>query len=208
MEDMDEELTGPTRPSNPGPRPRNVNTGGWGFGDGGDSGFDAPSGGGGGGRGGGGGVEAPRGFADDPGPSKPETQTNKKHMDDDDDGVIPVIPDLEDEAEEDITRQVAAPPVAHTTNLRTARELEAAQGQASRGLSQLQTNQEDGIDLAVLTMKLCGEMQVFEEDVAWDPELIFQEVASEINAELNTSSGNEDGIPDNPATNGTDRVGM
>lgn len=182
------------------PRPRNVNSGGWGFGDGGggfESGSTAAAGGAAGEQ------TGPRGFAEDTGsPPRDDPPINKKHMNDDDDGVIPVIPDLEEEAEEDITRQVAAPPVAYNSNLRNVRELDAAQATQSRGLSALQTNPEEGIDLAVLTQKLCGEHQVFEEDVTWDHELIFQEVASEINADLDTGDGGEGGGAE---INGTDR---
>merc|ERR1719235_1622306 len=108
-------------------------------------------------------------------------RTKAGHFDNDDD-VIPVIPDLE-EAEEDITRQVAAPPIAYSQNVRSIRELDSQI--SSRGLSQLPTNPEEGVDLAILTQCLCAEHQVFEEDSQWDHELIFQEVASDINAELN-----------------------
>lgn len=151
----------------PGPRPRNQVGAGWGFGDTSTT-TPAPTGGA--------STTTPTGMSDD---------KKKGHFDGDDD-VIPVIPDLEEEAEEDITRQVAAPPppsMAYGANVRSIRELDSQI--ASRGLSQLPTNPEEGVDLAILTQCLCAEHQVFEEDATWDHELIFQEVASDINAELN-----------------------
>jgi len=102
-----------------------------------------------------------------------------------DDEVVPTIPDLEEEAEEDITRQVAAPPSAGNTfsaqHVRSVRELDVAM---SSRASQLPASPEEGVDLAPLMQCLCSERQVFQPDVAWEPELVFQEVASDINAEL------------------------
>eukprot|EP00746_Dinoflagellata_sp_MGD_P167223 gnl/MRDRNA2_/MRDRNA2_97675_c0_seq1.p1 gnl/MRDRNA2_/MRDRNA2_97675_c0~~gnl/MRDRNA2_/MRDRNA2_97675_c0_seq1.p1 ORF type:complete len:218 (-),score=57.70 gnl/MRDRNA2_/MRDRNA2_97675_c0_seq1:65-718(-) len=152
----------------PGPRPRNQVGAGWGFGDTSNT-TSAPAGGGG-------------GESTSATPMESAADKKKSHFDGDDD-VIPVIPDLEEEAEEDITRQVAAPPIAYSQNVRSIREMDSAI--SSRGLSQLPTTPEEGVDLAILTQCLCAEHQVFEEDSQWDHELIFQEVASDINAELN-----------------------
>mmetsp|Transcript_68652 Transcript_68652/g.128068 ORF Transcript_68652/g.128068 Transcript_68652/m.128068 type:complete len:190 (-) Transcript_68652:80-649(-) len=110
----------------------------------------------------------------------------KRNHFDGEDEAVPTIPDLEEEAEEDITRQVAAPPTAGPSYsaqpVRAVRELDVG----SRG-AQLPASPEEGVDLAPLMQCLCAEKQVFEADVAWDHELIFQEVASAINADLTTT---------------------
>eukprot|EP00439_Symbiodinium_sp_Y106_P032613 s1439_g3.t3 len=142
------------------PRPRGPVTGGWGFDD--DTG-------------------GPRMSAEPPSPQR----GHKGHFEEDDDAV-PTIPDLEEEAEEDITRQVAAPPIAAPSlaaPVRTVRELDGAL--ISRG-TQLPTTPEEGVDLAPLMQCLCSDRQVFEQDSTWDHELIFQEVASAINQDLLT----------------------
>eukprot|EP00931_Biecheleriopsis_adriatica_P088217 TRINITY_DN62589_c0_g1_i1.p1 TRINITY_DN62589_c0_g1~~TRINITY_DN62589_c0_g1_i1.p1 ORF type:complete len:179 (-),score=46.33 TRINITY_DN62589_c0_g1_i1:77-613(-) len=148
-----------------GPRPRGAVTGGWGF-------EDAE----------GGTSSGPRMSAE---PPSPQAGNNRRgHFDDDGDDAVPTIPDLEEEAEEDITRQVAAPPTAATSlaqPVRSVRELEGALN--SRG-TQLPTTPEDGVDLAPLMQCLCSDRQVFEQDSTWDHELIFQEVASAINQDL------------------------
>mmetsp|Transcript_85039 Transcript_85039/g.147541 ORF Transcript_85039/g.147541 Transcript_85039/m.147541 type:complete len:197 (-) Transcript_85039:64-654(-) len=160
----------------PGPRPRGQVTGGWGFDDGNDA------------------TPGPRLSTEISSPS--HGNNNRKHFDGDED-VVPTIPDLDEEAEEDITRQVAAPPSALNTfsaqPVRSVRELDVALCGRS---SQLPASPEEGVDLAPLMQCLCSERQVFEPDVAWDHELIFQEVASGINAEL---AAQEDGGEETPA---------
>merc|ERR1740130_2056968 len=156
----------------PGPRPR---AGGWGF--------DAPA------------------SSSEPGPTPdpaPAPQGNR-HFEADNNDDVPIIPDLEEEAEEDITRQVAAPPTVGQNfaapPVRSVRELEGAlQSRAA----QLPASPEEGVDLAPLMRCLCTERQVFETDTTWDHELIFQEVASDINAELTAEEGGgEDAVDQN-----------
>ena len=105
---------------------------------------------------------------------------------------------MEEEAEEDITRQVAAPPQTGTAlsqPVRIVRELDVA---LSSRASQLPASPEEGVDLAPLMQCLCSERQVFEADITWEPELIFQEVASAINADLTASQeGGEEAELDN-----------
>merc|ERR1711920_8616 len=123
--------------------------------------------------------------ADPPSPQS-ANQNKRGHFDGDDD-VVPVIPDLEEEAEEDITRQVAAPPTAGTSftqPVRSVRELDVA---LSSRATQLPASPEEGVDLAPLMQCLCSERQVFEPDVTWDHEQIFQEVSSAINQDLNSN---------------------
>merc|ERR1719468_808399 len=126
--------------------------------------------------------------------SSPSNAKDKRggHFDGDDD-CVPTIPDLEEEAEEDITRQVAAPPTNIGTNftqpVRSVRELDVA---LSSRASQLPTSPEEGVDLAPLMQCLCSERQVFEADSTWDHELVFQEVASAINADLTANEAEAD----------------
>eukprot|EP00927_Polykrikos_kofoidii_P018490 TRINITY_DN18576_c0_g1_i1.p1 TRINITY_DN18576_c0_g1~~TRINITY_DN18576_c0_g1_i1.p1 ORF type:complete len:192 (-),score=43.46 TRINITY_DN18576_c0_g1_i1:69-644(-) len=163
-----------------GPRPRG--RGGWGF-----EGDNGPSG-------------TPARTQDPPSPSSVGAQRN--HFDRDDDEV-PTIPNIEDEAEEDITRQVAAPPTAGGTlfsqPVKSVRDLDVAM---SGRAPQLPASPEEGVDLAPLMHCLCSERQVFEADVTWDHELIFQEVASAINNDMLAAEENaEESKEDRP--NGT-----
>merc|ERR1719171_2680319 len=60
-------------------------------------------------------------------PPSPVGNKRGRHFDGDDDAV-PTIPDLEEEAEEDITQQVAAPPVSNAfavQPVRSVRELDS-----------------------------------------------------------------------------------
>lgn len=160
-----------------GPRPRGAVTGGWGF-DSADT--DAPQA-----------QPVSRTTAEPPSPMSDRNNNKKGHFDGDDDAV-PTIPDLEEETEEDITRQVAAPPasgVAYQQPVRSVRELDAAiiSGGPGGRSTQLPASPEEGVDLAPLMQCLCSERQVFEADTNWDHELIFQEVASAINADLAAS---------------------
>jgi len=156
------------------PRPRGAVSGGWGFDD-----KNANAG------------AAAKLRADTPSPSN-DVAPSKGHFDGDDD-VVPTIPDLEEEAEEDITRQVAAPPPsmsvvspALTRPIRAVREMEINSGACA---VQLPASPEEGVDLAPLMQCLCSEQKVFEQDVTWDYDLIFQEVASAINSDMIMAEG-------------------
>jgi len=160
---------GDSGPAPRGPRPRGAVTGGWGF----DGGSEGEAGGG----------SRPAQARMSADPPSPQANNRKGHFDGDDE-VVPTIPDLEEEAEEDITRQVAAPPSQGNTfrhEVKSVRELDVAM---SSRVAQLPTNPEEGVDLAPLMQCLCSERQVFELDQTWDHELIFQEVASAINSDL------------------------
>ncbi|XP_034051484.1 intraflagellar transport protein 43 homolog [Thalassophryne amazonica] len=88
----------------------------------------------------------------------------------DDDGDIPVIPDLED----DFTMQVAAPPSVQVNRVMTYRDLD----NDLKYYSAFQTL--DGeIDLKLLTKVLAPEQEVREDDVGWDWDHLFTEVSSE-----------------------------
>lgn len=109
--------------------------------------------------------------------------TQKKHYKDDDDEVIPLIPDLEDEGDEDITRQVAAPPAAaqfQQKKVPNLRELDADIRTVGVGPV---SAPEEGVDLAILLQALCPQKALIEEDIVWDHDLLFHEVASYVTKE-------------------------
>ncbi|XP_030644311.1 intraflagellar transport protein 43 homolog [Chanos chanos] len=96
----------------------------------------------------------------------------------DDEGDIPVIPDLEDVQEEDLTMQVAAPPSIQVNRVMTYKDLD----NDLMKYSAFQTL--DGeIDLKLLTKVLAPEQEVREEDVGWDWDRLFTEVSSELQME-------------------------
>merc|ERR1719305_37131 len=117
---------------------------------------------------------------DDAGPSRARTsavteELKKKptsHWDDDVEEQL--IPELEDEGNEDITTKIAAPPTVRTQNLQTQREL-------NMGISApIPQYGDENIDLSILWQHLCTEAQVEDPDKPWDPEALFQEVSSEL----------------------------
>eukprot|EP01135_Chromosphaera_perkinsii_P009919 Nk52_evm12s1967 gene=Nk52_evmTU12s1967 len=103
-----------------------------------------------------------------------EEQRRASASDDD----IPVIPDLEEVREEELTVQVAQPPQAKFSRVATIRELDSdLLTTAAYNLS------ESEIDLSILSKVLLPSDQVIEEDKAWDWDRTFTEVSSEMQAE-------------------------
>ncbi|XP_030212147.1 intraflagellar transport protein 43 homolog isoform X2 [Gadus morhua] len=101
----------------------------------------------------------------------------------DDEGDIPVIPDLDEVQEEDLTMQVAAPPSVQVNRVMTYRDLD----DDLRHYSPFQTL--DGeIDLKLLTKVLAQEQ---EEDVGWDWHHLFTEVSSELLSEWDQGESEE-----------------
>ncbi|XP_069064543.1 intraflagellar transport protein 43 homolog isoform X2 [Pleurodeles waltl] len=93
----------------------------------------------------------------------------------DDGGDIPVIPDLEEVQEEDLAMQVAAPPSIQVNRVMTYRDLD----NDLMKYAAFQTL--DGeIDLKLLTKVLAPEHEVREDDVSWDWDYLYTEVASEL----------------------------
>ncbi|XP_077586902.1 intraflagellar transport protein 43 homolog [Stigmatopora nigra] len=93
----------------------------------------------------------------------------------DDDGDIPVIPDLDEVQEEDLNMQVAAPPSVQVNRVMSYRDLD----NDLKYYSAFQTLDGD-IDLKLLTKVLAPEHEVNEEDVLWDWDHLFTEVSSEL----------------------------
>ncbi|XP_071375694.1 intraflagellar transport protein 43 homolog [Centroberyx affinis] len=104
----------------------------------------------------------------------------------DDEGDIPVIPDLDEVQEEDLTMQVAAPPSIQVNRVMTYRDLD----NDLKHYSAFQTL--DGeIDLKLLTKVLAPEQEVREEDVGWDWDHLFTEVSSELLTEWDQGENEE-----------------
>ncbi|KAK7903882.1 hypothetical protein WMY93_016489 [Mugilogobius chulae] len=104
----------------------------------------------------------------------------------DDEGDIPVIPDLDDVQEEDLTMQIAAPPSIQVNRVMTYRDLD----NDLKYYSAFQTL--DGeIDLRLLTKVLAPEQEVKEDDVSWDWDHLFTEVSSELLMEWDQGESEE-----------------
>ncbi|XP_061751363.1 intraflagellar transport protein 43 homolog isoform X2 [Nerophis ophidion] len=104
----------------------------------------------------------------------------------DDDGDIPVIPDLDEVQEDDLNMQVAAPPSVQVNRVMTYRDLD----NDLKYYSAFQTL--DGeIDLKLLTKVLAPEQEVKEEDVLWDWDHLFTEVSSELLMEWDQGESDE-----------------
>ncbi|XP_075874346.1 intraflagellar transport protein 43 homolog [Nelusetta ayraudi] len=104
----------------------------------------------------------------------------------DDEGDIPVIPDLEEVQEEDLTMQVAAPPSIQVNRVMTYRDLD----NDLKYYSAFQTL--DGeIDLKLLTKVLAPEQEVKEDDASWDWDHLFTEVSSELLMEWDQGESDE-----------------
>ena len=110
----------------------------------------------------------------------PVEQTKNRHFDDDDDddAGLNLIPDLDEEQEEDVTRQVAVAPALKTSRVPTIEELDAEIDLALPSASEI------GIDLTALQKFLSPKEQVQEEDVPWDYEHEVGKLASEMQAEI------------------------
>ncbi|KAI7804241.1 intraflagellar transport protein 43 homolog [Triplophysa rosa] len=104
----------------------------------------------------------------------------------DNEGDIPVIPDLEEVQEEDLSMQIAAPPSIQVNRVMTYRDLDMD----LMKYSAFQTL--DGeIDLKLLTKVLAPEQEVREEDVGWDWDHLFTEVSSELQTEWDQGERDE-----------------
>lgn len=99
---------------------------------------------------------------------------------------IPVIPDLEEVQEEDLTMKIAAPPSIQVNRVMTYRDLD----NDLMKYSAFQTLDGD-IDLKLLTKVLAPEQEVREEDVGWDWDHLFTEVSSELQTEWDQGERDE-----------------
>eukprot|EP01137_Pigoraptor_chileana_P016475 Opistho-2@5918 len=98
----------------------------------------------------------------------------------DSDDEMPVIPDLEQVQEEDLSTQIAAPPSVKMSRMATIRELDS---DLSQQFGFLASASQDGVDLKLLTRVLASQAQIAEPDQPWDWDKTFTEISSELQAE-------------------------
>jgi len=103
------------------------------------------------------------------------------------DNDIMIIPDIEEEEKNEMLTTVAAPPQIKVNRIPTMRELENEFFNSSEErLNEVYL----GIDLSFLSNNsLCYPDQIMEEDKHWDWDLLFVEVASEIQNDLEKDNG-------------------
>ncbi|XP_053118750.1 intraflagellar transport protein 43 homolog isoform X5 [Hemicordylus capensis] len=107
-----------------------------------------------------------------------------------DGGDIPVIPDLEEVQDEDFAMQVAAPPSIQVNRVLTYRDLD----NDLMKYAAFQTL--DGeIDLKLLSKVLAPEQEVREDDVIWDWDHLYTEVASELLSEWDLGQSEREEAP-------------
>eukprot|EP00128_Syssomonas_multiformis_P017660 Colp12_sorted_trinity150504_noHs@12767 len=118
----------------------------------------------------------------------------------DEDGAMPVIPDLEQVQEEDLTTQIAAPPSLKVQRVATIRELDNDLFKYTAFPAG-----KEGIDLKLLTQVLSPQADVMEEDQPWTWDRLFTQVASELQNEWDAKEkkDEEKGSSSNTAGMGT-----
>merc|ERR1711924_588193 len=97
----------------------------------------------------------------------------KHDIDSDDDNTM-MIPDLDEEEAEDITRQVAEPAKLKSSRVQTIKELDQDIDRALPPASEI------GVDLSALMGFLSPQEQVQEDDVPWDYDQELQQLASQM----------------------------
>lgn len=94
---------------------------------------------------------------------------------DESDNEIPVIPDLEEQQEDDLTQKIAYAPNVAVNRVATYRELDNDLLKQAAFLTL-----DNEIDLKLLTKSLSTEADLVEEDKPWDWDRLFTEVTSEL----------------------------
>lgn len=114
---------------------------------------------------------------------RPRTPEDDNESDTD----IPVIPDLEEQQDDDMTVKVAIAPNVAVNRVATYRELD------NDLLRQAAfTTLDNDIDLKLLTKNLSTEADLIEEDKPWDWDRLFTEVTSELLSQLDTTEETSD----------------
>ncbi|XP_011162122.1 intraflagellar transport protein 43 homolog A [Solenopsis invicta] len=105
----------------------------------------------------------------------------KENQEDD----IPVIPDLDEIQEDNISSEIASAPIVNTTRVTAYEELDTdlVKNAAYTSL--------DGVSLSLLADKLYNEKLVKEPDEVWNWNLLFTQISSEINSETQTQKKSE-----------------
>ncbi|RUS84293.1 hypothetical protein EGW08_007937 [Elysia chlorotica] len=104
---------------------------------------------------------------------------DKEESDDD----IPVIPELEEQQEEDMTTKVASAPNVAINRVATYRELDNDLLRQAAFLTL-----DNDIDLKLLTKGLSPAEDIIEDDKPWDWDRLFTEVSSELRTEWEKSN--------------------
>ncbi|XP_025104984.1 intraflagellar transport protein 43 homolog A-like isoform X3 [Pomacea canaliculata] len=125
------------------------------------------------------GEDAPRKPRERLRPSSPD-----KGSEGDSDTDIPVIPELEEQQEEDLTTRVASAPNVAVNRVATYRELD--NDLLRQAAFQILDNE---IDLKLLTKGLSPAEDLIEEDRPWDWDRLFTEISSELTTEWEKAAG-------------------
>jgi len=131
-------------------------------------------------------------FADmnqEPSDERLQRRGNESYIDFDDnnDGDIPVIPNLEEVQEEDMSSKIALAPQVQVNKVATYRDLDQDLLKHSAF-----TTLDNEIDLKLLAKVLSPESEILEADTSWDWNHLFTEVASELQTEWDKDMGKEE----------------
>jgi len=126
---------------------------------------------------------------------KPKGNESYIDFDDDDNGDIPVIPNLEEVQEEDLTQKIALAPQVQVNKVATFRDLDQDLLKHSAF-----TTLDNEIDLKLLAKVLSPETEIQEADTHWDWNHLFTEVSSELRAEWDKAEGKNSEEEENPIT--------
>nr|XP_022331566.1 intraflagellar transport protein 43 homolog A-like isoform X2 [Crassostrea virginica] len=107
---------------------------------------------------------------------------------DESDNDIPVIPDLEDQQEEDMSTKIAVAPNVAVNRVATYRELDHDLQKQAAFLTL-----DNEIDLKLLTKSLSADADLLEEDKPWDWDRLFTEVTSELFTQTEQTEENDIG---------------
>jgi len=124
---------------------------------------------------------------------KPKGNESYIDFDDDDNGDIPVIPNLEEVQEEDLTQKIALAPQVQVNKVATFRDLDQDLLKHSAF-----TTLDNEIDLKLLAKVLSPETEIQETDSHWDWNHLFTEVSSELRSEWDKAEGKKPDEDENP----------
>lgn len=124
---------------------------------------------------------------------KPKGNESYIDFDDDDNGDIPVIPNLEEVQEEDLTQKIALAPQVQVNKVATFRDLDQDLLKHSAF-----TTLDNEIDLKLLAKVLSPETEIQEADAHWDWNHLFTEVSSELRSEWDKAEGRSLEDDENP----------
>ena len=127
---------------------------------------------------------------DDDGPSSGRGG-GRGRDDSSDDGDMPVIPDLDDNNDEDdMTAQIAAPPSLKVGRVQTINELDRDLQKFS-GFYSAMDEADRNMNLKLLTKALAPQEDIQEDDKPWVWDRLFTEVSSALQAEWTENDGPE-----------------